>query len=619
MSKIIKQQQFFCFILQIIIFKNNPFFASSSPLRIKNNLIKFQHNNQPKTFSSLLPQCTDNFVLASEMSMKIQDEKKLNNNITTHLQLATVALGDTFCMMITANKSLEEIDESNEENEEGKVNEPKDKYKEGKGERRQTSSSESSFSILHSIEYIGLELHYAITGTYKFGIPVLSPQICSSNIGGISSSLCYRTHKGGQANTGCLTSGKSEICCQIDITPYKDWTFQAIRLKQPSTVVVLRYKIFERKTLKGTRWTNTFDEIVRIPLNKGSTKFELNSIGQESQIIDNSHHKIEISAVGSRPHRQMEPGMYFYQIMSNTELNQLREGVSLNGPSESSLEKLGWFRWDEKSNGWIIRKGLEKITQSQHIRVEDCKAQRYRTTFNLEQFVLKNSGSSSGEEIVNEELINYDLGNLINEENWLTIRTETKPSIVRHSSNLSNFTGTIVLDKDSNRYLNLTFFNARGTLIGQIFSSSDSLSVMESIFSIELGKLTSEKFQKIIATNVNSPKLVCFYPIGDNEGRICQRLELIHEPLKEKHFADQWQFSQTECIGCNERGVDSFLASLDPRQWLDGLNTPIELFTCTLELILCLVFLLSSILIFTKCIIPLCRCVHFVAKPLKKK
>ena len=65
--------------------------------------------------------------------------------------------------------------------------------------------------------------------------------------------------------------------------------------------------------------------------------------------------------------------------------------------------------------------------------------------------------------------------------------------------------------------------------------------------------------------------------------------------------------------------VDSFLASLDPRQWLDGLNTPAELFTCTLELVLCLAFLLSSILFFTKCVIPLCRCVHFVAKPSKKK
>uniref|UniRef100_A0A915LF54 Uncharacterized protein n=2 Tax=Meloidogyne incognita group TaxID=654580 RepID=A0A915LF54_MELJA len=412
--------------------------------------------------------------------------------------------------------------------------------------------------------WIDLELHHAITGKYKFGIPVLSPRCKCDCVGG-------------------------ETICSVEKYQYR------------------------------------FDEILRIPLNKGTTKFELNAVSQElhNQITgSNNQHKIEINAVGGRPHRQIEPGMYFYQIINDSP-PQLREGVPLNGPGENSLEKFGWLRLDEKNGGWI------------HIRVDDCKAQRYRTTFNVEQFVLKNGGNL-GEEPQIEELINFDLGTLVNDETWvnsikigdreaivehaegaaltLTIRTETKPNVVRHISKFSNFTGTIVLDKESNRYLNLTFYNARGTLIGQIFSSADSLSVMESIF-------------RVVATSVHSPKLVCFYPIGDTDSRICQRLELIYEPIKsfkitsfqEKHFADQWQLAQTECIGCNERGVDSFLASLDPRQWLDGLNTPAELFTCTLELVLCLAFLLSSILFFTKCVIPLCRCVHFVAKPSKKK
>ncbi|CAK5096306.1 unnamed protein product [Meloidogyne enterolobii] len=602
-------------------------FVFTTTLRTK------QQNTQQQKLS-LLPQCTDNFVIASEMSMKIQEEKQqqnnLNNNVTVHLQLATVALGDTFCMMITANKSLEDLQNSNEDEiEDGKFNEKSD-----------FSTSEKQFSILHTIEYISLELHHAITGKYKFGIPVLSPRCKCDCVGGetICSVEKYQ-YRFLYLNQIIVFSGN----LVIDITPYKDWTFQAIRLKQPNTVVVLRYKIFERKIpSNGVHWTNTFDEILRIPLNKGTTKFELNAVSQElhNQITgSNSQHKIEINAVGGRPHRQIEPGMYFYQIINDSP-PQLREGVPLNGPGENSLEKFGWLRLDEKNGGWIVRKGLEKITQAQHIRVDDCKAQRYRTTFNVEQFVLKNGGNL-GEESQIEELINFDLGTLVNDETWvnsikigdreaimehaegaaltLTIRTETKPNVVRHISKFSNFTGTIVLDKESNRYLNLTFYNARGTLIGQIFSSADSLSVMESIFSIDIGKFTKEKFQRVVATSVHSPKLVCFYPIGDTDSRICQRLELIYEPIKEKHFADQWQLAQTECIGCNERGVDSFLASLDPRQWLDGLNTPAELFTCTLELVLCLAFLLSSILFFTKCVIPLCRCVHFVAKPSKKK
>jgi len=85
-----------------------------------------------------------------------------------------------------------------------------------------------------------------------------------------------------------------------------------------------------------------------------------------------------------------------------------------------------------------------------------------------------------GEESQIEELINFDLGTLVNDETWvnsikigdreaivehaegaaltvrdfnkiekkniflkLTIRTETKPNVVRHISKFSNFTGTI--------------------------------------------------------------------------------------------------------------------------------------------------------------------------------
>lgn len=73
---------------------------------------------------------------------------------------------------------------------------------------------------------------------------------------------------------------------------------------------------------------------------------------------------------GGRPHRQMESGMYFYKIEGTEgedEVNagkRLRDGVPLNGPGENSLEKLGWFRW-ERGQGWMVRKGLEKMTQAQ--------------------------------------------------------------------------------------------------------------------------------------------------------------------------------------------------------------------------------------------------------------
>lgn len=70
------------------------------------------------------------------------------------------------------------------------------------------------------------------------------------------------------------------------IDPYKDWTFEALMLKQPDTVLVLRYRIFERAT---TIWKRIVDDIVEMPLNRGVSRFELNN-----------EHLIEITAGKSR-------------------------------------------------------------------------------------------------------------------------------------------------------------------------------------------------------------------------------------------------------------------------------------------------------------------------------
>lgn len=77
-----------------------------------------------------------------------------------------------------------------------------------------------------------------------------------------------------QSSVGCLSSDASEVCCQISLIPYNDWKFQAIKVRQPSTVMVLRYRIYE-KLLRG--WKNTVDQEIDIPMNGGIAKFELNT------------------------------------------------------------------------------------------------------------------------------------------------------------------------------------------------------------------------------------------------------------------------------------------------------------------------------------------------------
>uniref|UniRef100_A0A915DTV8 Uncharacterized protein n=1 Tax=Ditylenchus dipsaci TaxID=166011 RepID=A0A915DTV8_9BILA len=525
-----------------------------------------------------LPHCTRNMIMSDyeEMSNRRRTKQESNQedqqlNVTSHSEFV-MSLRETTCLTLEFNQTYGQ-------------------------------NLPIRVSYLHTIEYLRLEHNYAITGKYKFAIPLISQQCKCDCAGGDAIS-----------NTGCITSAKSELCCQIQIDPYKDWSFQAVRLKQPDTMLILRYRIYQR--LNGEkRWKQQADQHITLPLNRGVAKFVLNN-----------DHSIQIIAHSTRPNRQVEPGMYFWQIGADGQ--QLRE---------VGMAEVG---------GWQVEcaQGTVKLTQAQHVNVQDCKAQKYTSTFNAEQFVLRSD---------DEDIVNYELGSTLLEDAWvaaidvdsnnrfikiehaegaqltLGITTESRPNIIHHTSQFTGFTGAIQLDSESNRYLNLTLQNARGSFVVEVYAK-DYKAVMDLVFSIQVGDQSRAEFRTIapVDATIQDKRLVCIFPAGDYNGQICNWLEYLAEPLREFKVAHRWwQQGHAECIGCNERGVDSVLAAvsylcqilIDPRNWLDGLNSPTEFFTCVIEILLCISALLLGIAIFTKCIIPLFRCVSSISSPPKKK
>lgn len=87
----------------------------------------------------------------------------------------------------------------------------------------------------------------------------------------------------------------AEMCCQIQIDRYKDWSFQAVQIEQPDSILVLRYRIYEhissgeiigiQPTANTKKWKKTSDEEIEIPINNGVAPVELNK-----------EHKIQILA-----------------------------------------------------------------------------------------------------------------------------------------------------------------------------------------------------------------------------------------------------------------------------------------------------------------------------------
>lgn len=141
------------------------------------------------------------------------------------------------------------------------------------------------------------------------------------------------------------------------------------------------------------------------------------------------------------------------------------------------------------------------------------------------------------------------------------------------------------------------------------------------MFSVHTSDTPESEFQSVVAVpgSVNSRRRLCLHSVGNQESQKCRWLSYEVEPMRESNYLRySWFDAISECEGCNERGFDGFVESLNPKRWLmNRFQTPTDVFVVIVEVALCLAALLLSILILTKCIIPMFRCLICIARPLK--
>ncbi|VDP11177.1 unnamed protein product [Heligmosomoides polygyrus] len=391
----------------------------------------------------------------------------------------------------------------------------------------------SSYSVLHSFNFVRLEQHYPLSATYVFAVPLVSISCFCGCAGRIHPCnildysyrkcsrglLCYRTYHSLQSSSGCGTSEKGEACCEIVLDSYENRNFTAIKLSQPDTVAVFRYSVYE-STADG--WRFVFDEYVPVSLNKGSS-------------VWNHHrrHTLDLSVSSNRAFREMTPGMYYVESGSSDVYGY----VSLNDIGESSLEKLGWFRWDKGQ--WDIRRGAAKLRQAHNVFFTECMEQTYFTSIDADYLVFNMNNNS--------EMRHVDMGRSVSSDPWIdavkflgrsvvvehaegvhiimNVITKTRPKILRHPSEFSGFDGSIHMDEHSNRYMNITFYNARGTILGNIYANeSKTENHGQGRVHVPLGdsKLRNVTTRISMSSSINSTQFVCFHPKGDLDGEICQ-------------------------------------------------------------------------------------------------
>lgn len=224
--------------------------------------------------------------------------------------------------------------------------------------------------------------------------------------------------------------------------------------------------------------------------------------------------------------------------------------------------------------------------------------------------------------------------------------TDVRPTVLHHTSQFANFSGSIRLDRNSNRYINATFFGAKGSFVGHIYNSEKKeklemvvtisgrrqLTAEQGLVSVDNSQIKDYTTTITVPSEINNERFVCFYPMGDEKAELCKWFSFDADQLNDFRVAHEWQTGKGDCLGCNERGIESIFTSLDPRSWFDGINSPKEAMAMAIEvvrspplfhrvpfqIVLTGVMLLTLICLCTKCFIPLARCTLSVPRPPKK-
>uniref|UniRef100_A0A5S6R2X1 Uncharacterized protein n=1 Tax=Trichuris muris TaxID=70415 RepID=A0A5S6R2X1_TRIMR len=461
------------------------------------------------------------------------------------------------------------------------------------------SSAEDTYntSIMHAIRYERAHQLYPVREQYTFAIPQLSSDCVCDCPGGedhcsvgfsyknctASQTYCVRTYHAHQPSIGCQLPGEADLCCEVTARPLRNWRFGAVYLGQPLSIATFRYYLLAKR---HHRWEIIKDE-----------QFE--AIATQAQRIGLTKNSIQVQLNGVRAAWQLKESMYFYRI-GDQELS-LRHGVPINRFHEHSVNKIGWFRWQEDKQCWDIRNGRIKMQAGHFLRTTNCQQQEYAETYNVDFFVsTAKEGDRNDDQGEEESLF---LGHPVtNAEKWISnIRLVDRSSTSRqvvveqnespavhltvnfngttgfthyyHGSDMSEFTGTVQMDSKSNRYLNITVHKAKGTLIGEVFDSNVE-DKMEFAFSSYVGSEGGTNVSILVGVpaSVNSSKWICLHPYEKPDLRKCRWISYTAEPLPLLEMPHGWVQAQGHCVDCNQLSPSNFLSYLNPANWVKGVN-----------------------------------------------
>ncbi|WKY01124.1 hypothetical protein Q1695_015266 [Nippostrongylus brasiliensis] len=376
-----------------------------------------------------------------------------------------------------------------------------------------------------------VEQHYEAKSAYIFAIPLLTTSCfcgCADFVHSCnfveynyrrctSGLLCYRKHYSFQSGDSCDNKKRSEACCEIIFDLFGNATYTAIEVSQPDTIATFRYDIYEQSE---EHWRLVSRRHIPLSLNKGSTETTVQR-----------RYDVNVDIFGSRPFRELPPGMYYVPNGSSNVFGH----VPINDVYENSLAKLGWFRYAD--GRWDIRRGDFQARDAHNVYFTDCAAQKYASSFDADNFayngtndnklVLKNVGRLlSSDQWVSDAI--YKEGSIVVQfadgiHIYMNLITKMRPRLIEHHSGFMDIAGSIQMDQYGNQFMNITLYNAKGTLLGKIYANETKSALQYRITIAISGSTPSDYTSRIsLPSSINSSRYVCIVPEGNSLAEMCR-------------------------------------------------------------------------------------------------
>lgn len=489
-------------------------------------------------------------------------------------------------------------------------------------------------SWLHTLTVSQLEHHHPISQQYEFAIPEVktscicecdaTSDVCSartysftycSNRSATQKS-CFRTFHPNQADTGCSTGSQSKLCCEINFTPYRNKTYMAVKLEQPTTFAIFKYVAYD---YTAGRWIEKDKRTIRVDID-----------GRTQRLFLDRWRRLELGvSAGGRVSHQLESGMYFAISNPNGEMDELRQ-QPINEINENNFEKLGWFRKDA-SGHFTVRNGKIKMQRIHLAKVENCRDQKSQSYLdahhyidrsdpeNPERFALEAPVEQIYQWIESAKVIDGSGRQAVvkhsessNVEVILQLRDETYSlSFVHDFSKVEDFSGTVIVDFKSNRFFNLTVYNATGIMHGTVKKSADKNSIDEFYFTTYIGEMISTNKTLIIPLPVlidNGDRMICLRADDDSDEDICRVIAFKEVPLEINLLENTWKEIDGHCPDCNKVTMNGFLSNLNPMNWANGISSISNFVMMITDVVVYIIILLVIYFVLTRCLIPICRC-----------